>query len=384
MARSEDALKRRAMKRQRTDTEQRLADRIDMRKQQKEKAVAGKATVNHQSSSTNSLYNSKDSLLFGNNSQGGSSKVNNLLPQRNGGSPPKEFNVEKSAPPAHRLNNGRHENDGSNSQHVRSQSYVNDGKNTTTIEDHRKDLPPAKISSSPPSSETLDDKCDSRKRTNEVMMDSRGQDVVPSSPPPNHKSLSTSSSSHRHDVATSKKLTWAPQGDASRIVRNQELRRLFYQTNGRGMNEDDIQRAKVLIARDERKKNHKKTITTSKLETETKEQDEDKDASQQSGVCVDDTESNKKVPPGEGEEITEKSEKEKGKKSASEARAKRDRNNALRTLYIETGGIGMKDDQIKRAKILIDRAERKIQRRSNDEKMDKSAKSRKTIETISQ
>lgn len=135
---------------------------------------------------------------------------------------------------------------------------------------------------------------------------------------------SNSKSNPRHDEATSKKLIWASQADRSTIEKNQELRRRYLDTGGEGMELQDIERAKILIARDERKKRKK----------EPKEQ-----------VPVEEAKLNMIV----NETDNEKS--------------KRDRNKALRKLYKETGGKGMKPEMVERAKQLIERDERKRQKR---------------------
>ena len=62
--------------------------------------------------------------------------------------------------------------------------------------------------------------------------------------------------------------------------------------------------------------------------------------------------------------------KEEKKKKKKEAQAKRDQNKALRQLYIDTGGNGMKMDQVDRAKLLIARDEKK--RNKNEERAEKT------------
>lgn len=361
MARSEEALKRRAMKRQRTDAEQRLADRIDMRRRQ-EKALAGTANNHHQSSSTGPS-NKQDPKSFQHDRYSGAATKYPLDKRKN---PRKEFQGEKCVAPP-RPYNGRRDNDG-DSQHRHSQSNVKDGEDNSN-KDHTKDQQPAKAS---PSRNEEVGTSDSRKRKN-GMMDNRSRDDVRDVLPPLQNNRSSSS---RHNEVTSRKLLWAPQGDPMRISRNHELRLQFHQTNGVGMDEDDIQRAKVLIARDERKKNKKKEG----IRTSDPVKDTDKGVNQASGGGQ--QKGDEKVTP-DWEDVPEKPEKEKTKKSTAEARSKRDRNYALRKLYLETGGIGMKDEQITRAKTLIDRAERKLERRTGAGRVDTS-ESQKKNETISQ
>lgn len=76
-------------------------------------------------------------------------------------------------------------------------------------------------------------------------------------PPPYKKPV-------RHDPSTSKFQKWAKQADSQTVSQNQELRKLYLKTNGTGMDSDDVERAKILIARDERKKKKKTEKDTRK------------------------------------------------------------------------------------------------------------------------
>jgi hypothetical protein len=71
--------------------------------------------------------------------------------------------------------------------------------------------------------------------------------------PPRFKKPNT-----RHDESTSRKQVWAKQADGNTLEQNRLLREKFVETGGEGMEEEDVERAKILIARDERKKNKKK------------------------------------------------------------------------------------------------------------------------------
>jgi hypothetical protein len=71
--------------------------------------------------------------------------------------------------------------------------------------------------------------------------------------PPRFKKPNT-----RHDESTSRKQVWAEQADQNTLEQNRLLREKFVETGGEGMEEEDVERAKILIARDERKKNKKK------------------------------------------------------------------------------------------------------------------------------
>lgn len=59
---------------------------------------------------------------------------------------------------------------------------------------------------------------------------------------------------------------WAKQATPEQIERNAALRKQYLETNGEGMSEEDVQRAKALILRDERKKAKKAERAKMKLE----------------------------------------------------------------------------------------------------------------------
>eukprot|EP00978_Attheya_sp_CCMP212_P025282 scaffold80964_cov57-Attheya_sp.AAC.4 len=61
----------------------------------------------------------------------------------------------------------------------------------------------------------------------------------------------------RHDPVTSKKESWGEQAGKDKILHNQELRQRYLEKGAEGMSEEDIVRAKLLIERDERKKTKK-------------------------------------------------------------------------------------------------------------------------------
>lgn len=108
-------------------------------------------------------------------------------------------------------------------------------------------------------------------------------------PPPNTTNTSSSNSNKRprnnmynnrdkggrHDVNTSKTQSWAGQADVATLAQNRELRRKLAESpggTGEGMEEEDIQRAKTLIARDERKKQKKQEQKDQKAERKQKHQ----------------------------------------------------------------------------------------------------------------
>ena len=85
---------------------------------------------------------------------------------------------------------------------------------------------------------------------------------------PGHNDLATtrlpdgiiSKSKPRHDPATSKTKKWKEQADTVTLEKNQHLRKIYIETGGKGMEEADVARAKLLLERDERKK-QKKALT---------------------------------------------------------------------------------------------------------------------------
>ena len=58
----------------------------------------------------------------------------------------------------------------------------------------------------------------------------------------------------RHNPATSKSVAWPTQATPQQLDKNQELRRMYRESNGDGMTESDLARAKALLLRDSRKK----------------------------------------------------------------------------------------------------------------------------------
>jgi hypothetical protein len=78
----------------------------------------------------------------------------------------------------------------------------------------------------------------------------------------------------RHDVNTSKTQSWAVQSDDATLAQNRELRRKLAESpggTGEGMDEEDVKRAKTLIARDERKKQKKQEKQDQKEERKQKQ-----------------------------------------------------------------------------------------------------------------
>jgi hypothetical protein len=150
----------------------------------------------------------------------------------------------------------------------------------------------------------------------------------------------TSNSSRRlprHDLETSKVVVWSKQADASTLNKNQQLRRKYQETNGEGMSVDDIERAKILIARDDRKRQKKLKDMTGEEST--------------SRVEIKDESAKPTEDPATDEVV--------------DLKVQRKLNKTLRRRYVATGGEGMSEDDIERAKVLIARDERKRQKQSN-------------------
>lgn len=187
----------------------------------------------------------------------------------------------------------------------------------------------------------------------------------------------STSKKQRHDPATSKTLVWAQQADPTKVQRNQALRQKYYETDGgKGMDPEELERAKLLIARDERKKQKKERKKQRKagqvpLVEESKEQElaEGKeDANEESN----DKKTFQETPPSmeKSHENCDKiksatsKKQEHDAKSKETAKSKRDKNKALRAKYQQTAGKGMSHEDIRRAKQLLERDERKKQKRA--------------------
>lgn len=183
----------------------------------------------------------------------------------------------------------------------------------------------------------------------------------------------------RHDPETSKALVWAEQADEDKISKNQALRNKYKQTGGEGMDPEELERAKLLIARDERKKLKKQKKKENPGESGVEEGKEegqessenvllDNNKSSQDGSSTEAKDENEdngaegKEPPSKIPEKDRK--KEHDAKCKKNAKANRDRNNALRKRYQETSGKGMNPADAKRAKQLLERDERKKQKRA--------------------
>jgi len=180
----------------------------------------------------------------------------------------------------------------------------------------------------------------------------------------------------RHDPETSKTLAWAQQSNDDKLKQNQALRKKYHETNGgEGMDPEELERAKLLIARDERKKQKKVLKKEKKAEDgETKEATEensngsaneslDKKTTQAKEEGSSDVTKNEAAKSKTSNNNQNEKKEEHDSNSKKEAKSKRDKNKALRAKYQDTGGKGMNAGDVKRAKKLLERDERKKQNR---------------------
>lgn len=283
MARSEEAIQRRALKRQRTEEEQRGADRKDMAQ-----AKLRQSRMNRADSSTTRLHPESGSQNF----------------------PPDERLDEVGAWKCPQCGN----------HNFASRNWC-----------HSKT-------------------CDQRRPSD-----------IPRPPRSNNSEYTSAySKPSRHDPETSKKLVWAKQADQSTLSTNQQLRKRYKDTGGEGMSAEDVERAKLLIARDERKREKKRKLQEEAVAGDTLSPvlpvEEEKPADAK--------------PPISNE----------GKQKSSSSKAQKDKNKALLARYEKTGGAGMAEDQVERAKKLIARAERKREKRTRlgQEQTESSSKKAKS------
>lgn len=139
----------------------------------------------------------------------------------------------------------------------------------------------------------------------------------------------------RHDPSTSKLLHWAPQADAETLARNQSLRQR-YREHPEELSPEELERARILVTRDERKQNRRRQQRRSRSEAKTSttaSQEKDTNAA----VIA------KDVP-------------------LSQMEIRR-RNIQLRRRYRKYGTKGMSAEDVERAKMLIARDERKRAKR---------------------
>jgi hypothetical protein len=175
------------------------------------------------------------------------------------------------------------------------------------------------------------------------------------------KSSANSSKRKRHDPETSKQLVWSKQADATILTKNQELRERYRTTSGEGMTQEEIDRAKILVARDQRKRQQKGASHS---------------ATEPEKCCEENTTKN----PGQvdkailvSSENTSKGEAMEQKDSKRQSKSQKDRNKILLERYKESKGQGMTEDEVERAKLLLARAERKKAKRAQAEQSKESS-----------
>ena len=316
MARSEEALQRRALKRQRTLDEQRRVERQAMEKA-KEKSMLEKKKANDSAIGEDPM---KEGGAWtcpkcGNENFASRNWCNSKTCDQ-----ARPYHIE--APPPFRKAYTKH---ASRENHHQSSRHTRQRENNSNLRN--------------PMNEPGAWKCESCGRDNfasrDVCFTKECQRTRPKESAEQfaHKKKKDS----RHNEATSKKLLWAKQADSSTVSKNQELRRRYQETGGEGMQPDEVERAKILIARDERKRQKKEENSRKKTKNEIVEKTKDASPS-----------------------FSETKESSLNTKSF---KSNRDQNMALRERYLETFGEGMKPEQIARAKILIARDERKRKRK---------------------
>ena len=181
---------------------------------------------------------------------------------------------------------------------------------------------------------------------------------------PEGSSVSKSASSNkrkRHDPATSKQLVWSQQADAKTLTKNQELRERYRATNGEGMSQEDAERAKILITRDERKRQKKKEKSTSEDGPEAKNAKSGHD-----DVPADDEEMvvDKALSTPPSKDVATSNRTTKDKDAKGKAKSQKDKNKVLLERFQKSKGKGMKEEEVERAKQLLARAERKNAKRA--------------------
>jgi len=196
----------------------------------------------------------------------------------------------------------------------------------------------------------------------------------PSRPPP-----PMNKKPKRHDPETSKCIDWTkPQASDDQIEHNKLLRQRL-KDNDPTLQGDDLERAKILVARDERKKQNKSKIGKSKKGWKGSA-DDDQDSgggsssknSSDNSKNKDSTDSSTKVSKKERQkanklllrQMQEGQEMSEADKKRAEEVLGRKANKTLMKTYVKTGGgKGMTQEDATRAQNLLARKERKQQRR---------------------
>eukprot|EP00537_Pseudo-nitzschia_pungens_P011340 CAMPEP_0172385464 /NCGR_PEP_ID=MMETSP1061-20121228/3139_1 /TAXON_ID=37318 /ORGANISM="Pseudo-nitzschia pungens, Strain cf. pungens" /LENGTH=392 /DNA_ID=CAMNT_0013114505 /DNA_START=187 /DNA_END=1365 /DNA_ORIENTATION=- len=385
MARSEEAILRRAQKRRRTEGEQRYADRIDMNRQAlkpKEKPRSGSRSPDPKQkrlgNSNNSNSNNKRRCVSSPNTP--TRETENVDDNQNN-----QTNATKAASTSR----------GESPAAARSGDR---GGNPVPV--------PVPVETDDPMKEPgawICPKCQNSNFASRRYCNSKTCDQVRPFGDANAKAKADRPKPRRntklsekkkppkptrHDPETSKQLVWSKQADSKAVSKNQELRRIYRETGGEGMDPEDLQRAKLLIARDERKRDKKKgrkstpvaenaTGAGSNADANVNDVNDVNGTAAAAAAAAAANEGNttpnisSSLPPttdptvvGKENEGSPVLEKKRRKEKSSQAQAKRDQNKALRQLYARTGGKGMKPELIERAKLLVARDEKKQKRKA--------------------
>jgi hypothetical protein len=397
MARSEESILRRALKRERTEGQQRHADRNEM-KRQEQKNVKRKHEQNNKIEDKNKR--SRISRVEDTKKR----EVSLTQAQKEYLSTTKMHNSIVNEEKDDKQNNSNNNNNNYDDEALKEQGAWICTKCQNSNFASRKYC----------NSKTCDERRPyqifrEQQQQQQNASDNGSQRRRPNPSSSSRTKPSTNKPRERHDEATSKKLAWSKQADRKTLTKNQELRKLYVESNGtgEGMDPEDFKRAKILIERDQRKqekikkKNHQNqtllhealkggegvvtttaattttTTSTTTISSGSNEQLEEvknsNSISNGAAIILDDNknqeEEEKKEESKEDNKKSSSSSKEDRKKKKKEAQAKRDQNKALRQLYIDTGGKGMKMDQIERAKLLIARDEKK--RNKNEKRAEK-------------
>jgi hypothetical protein len=200
---------------------------------------------------------------------------------------------------------------------------------------------------------------------------------------------SSSKPKPRHDAETSKTIEWGENAPVEKINQNLELRKRYKETDGEGMSEDEVKRAKLLLERDERKKMKKEEIKATRKSSKTasgtkqvvdtiKEKDVSKSIDESTAEESKETEEMVDIPVETAKETDmtpEAKEPDEATLSKEELRALRKEqakklnkdNKRLRMIYAKTGGEGMDEKVVEKVKILLERDERKKRKRAEKE-----------------
>ena len=400
MARSEEAILRRALKRQRTEEEQRKADRKDMEQAKLRKALQEEQEKRSSARKKEFKKSLKGSPVLATTERKAVQAPTPVSPRKSATTTTKTTSTSSKdtdrpkPPPLTNETDDRMKEEGAwkcpscGNENFASRNWCN----SKTCNERR----PGNVNAPPPFSSQRQ-KTPSENYRQRSLMTEPGAWDCPSCGFQNYASrdvcfnrscrqgrpcsnggINNSSSSkpspssstnkrQRHDPETSKQLVWSKQADATTLSKNQELRERYRTTGGEGMTEEEIGRAKILVARDERKRQKKKekVSTPGYGSGEATGNDKKEVASLQNDApptCA---------TPSVTTPSSNKSKKENDAKRKS--KSQKDKNKVLLERYKETRGKGMKEAEVERAKTLLARAQRKQQKAGESRRVGKAA-----------